>query len=111
MELAALSIFAGYPDGSVHQFHQLSGDGKAETGAFLMVVFLRIYLLEGTEELIQILFPDSLSRILYGKKQFQILSLDLVYFYGESDIAFFRELGGIVHQINDDLADAQGVPV
>src|SRR6185369_13786152 len=109
-EQAAFARGAVESDLAAHQFDQLAADGEAETGAAEAPGDAAVGLGEGGEQVFQVFGRDADAGVADREVQpdalfrqgFGLADADL-------DFAVGRELDGIADQVDQNLAEAQGV--
>lgn len=108
-EAAAFTGFTFEPDTAVHEFDEAFGDGEAEAGAAVFTGGGHIGLGEGLEEACGLFRGHADTGVGDGEFQLDTGFGCLEEFGGDADLAVFRELDGIVDEVGDDLAEAEGV--
>ena len=97
------------PDLAAHQLHQPLADRQPETGAPVLAGRRHVGLGEGLEEARRLLRRHAGARVPDRKAQLDPLAGLLEQLRLQPDLAPFGELHGVVDEVRQDLAEAQGV--
>ena len=106
----SLFIFALHPYIALHQMKELLGNSQTESGSFDITVTLAVQLLERTEQLIAVLFPDADSGIFHRNMQFYISVIYLQIIHFQHYLSGIRKLRRIIGNIEQHLLDADIIP-
>ena len=97
------------PDASAHELDQIFGDRQPESGTTVFARGGGIGLVEGLEQALALLGRHADTGVLHPKMQFHAVCGPGHGFNSHHDLAAFGEFDGVVAQVDQDLAQPQGV--
>ena len=109
-ERAADSGSTFHPDMAPHHFHQSVTDGQPQPGAAVLAGNRRVCLGERGEQLQHLFVGHTNAGIAYPEFDFCTICLLLDQFRENHDFTVIGELEGIVGQVDQNLAQPQGIP-
>ena len=98
------------PDPTIHQFHQVARDGQTQAGAAKAAGGGLVCLTEFLEEAVLDVWGHADPGIAHADLHQQLGLVAGETAKGQLDLAYLGEFEGVTTEVQQDLADAQGVP-